>query len=163
MPRSARRSLRYLSPDMNAARRLVVANGPNLNLLGTREPEIYGHRTLVDIQAIVDARAEELGWSVSFFQPNGEGDLIDRLQREAPGSLGVIINPAALSHYSFALYDCLRALDVPVVEVHLSNLFARAESFRHTSVTAAAAVGLISGLGSRGYLLAMEYLNALDE
>ncbi len=148
---------------MNASRRLVVANGPNLNTLGAREPEIYGHRTLADIQAMVDARAEELGWSVSFFQSNGEGELIDRLQKEAPGSLGVIINPAALSHYSYALYDCLRALDVPVVEVHLSNVFARSESFRHSSVTAAAALGLISGFGSRGYLLAMEYLNAVDE
>jgi 3-dehydroquinate dehydratase II len=148
---------------MSATKRLVVANGPNLNTLGTREPEIYGHRTLADIQAMVDARAEELGWTVSFFQTNGEGDLIDRLQREAPGSLGVIINPAALSHYSYALFDCLRALQVPVIEVHLSNLFARAESFRHSSVTSAAALGVISGFGSRGYLLAMEYLNAVDE
>ena len=148
---------------MNATKRLVVANGPNLNTLGTREPEIYGRRTLADIQAMVDARAEELGWKVSFFQCNGEGELIDRLQKEAPGSLGVIINPAALSHYSYSLYDCLRALDVPVVEVHLSNLFARSEAFRHSSVTAGAALGMITGFGSRGYLLAMEYLNAVDE
>jgi len=126
---------------MSTSRRLVVANGPNLNILGTREPEIYGRRTLADIQAMVDARAEELGWTVSFFQCNGEGELIDRLQAEAPGSLGVIINPAALSHYSYA----------------------RAEAFRHSSVTAGAALGLISGFGSRGYLLAMEYLNAVDE
>lgn len=148
---------------MNSKRHLVVANGPNLNTLGSREPEIYGRRTLADIQAMIDARAEELGWTVSFFQSNSEGVIIDRLQEESRGALGVIINPAALGHYSYALYDCLRALDVPVVEVHLSNVFARAESFRHTSVTAGAALGFISGFGSRGYLLAMEYLNAVDE
>src|SRR5260221_11058164 len=123
---------------MSTSRRLVVANGPNLNILGTREPEIYGRRTLADIQAMVDARAEELGWTVSFFQCNGEGELIDRLRAEAPGSLGVIINPAALSHYSYALYDCLRALHVPVIEGHLSNHHARPEAARHSNATAGA-------------------------
>src|SRR5207302_1978021 len=88
--------------------------------------EVQG-RTLADIQAMVDAKAEEYGWTVSFFQSNHEGELIDRLHKEGPDSIGVIINPAALTHYSIALYDCLRALDVPVVEVHLSNLFARTE------------------------------------
>ena len=92
-----------------------------------------------------------------------QGELIDRLQREGPGSVGVVINPAGLSHTSIALADCLRALaPVPVVEVHLSNLFAR-EEYRHRSVTAAAAKGIISGFGGRGYILAMEYLNALNE
>jgi 3-dehydroquinate dehydratase II len=145
--------------------RLVVANGPNLNTLGTREPEIYGPQTLADIQALVDAKAEEMGWEVTFFQTNHEGEMIDRLQREAPGSAGVIVNPGAWVHYSHALADCLRALSVPVVEVHLSNLFARAarEQFRGVNVTAGAARGYICGLGSRGYLLAMEYLSDLDE
>jgi 3-dehydroquinate dehydratase II len=144
--------------------RLVVANGPNLNLLGTREPEIYGTATLADIQAMVDARAADLGWSVSFFQSNHEGELIDRLQREGPGALGVVINPAGLTHHSVPLADCLRALrGVPIVEVHLSNLYARPEEYRHRSVTAAAATGIISGFGGRGYILAMEYLNALHE
>jgi 3-dehydroquinate dehydratase II len=148
---------------MASQARLVVANGPNLNLLGTREPRIYGTATLADIQAMVDARAADLDWSVSFFQTNHEGELIDRLQREGPGSIGVILNPAGLTHTSVALADCLRALEpVPVVEVHLSNLFAR-EEFRHRSVTAGAAVGIISGFGGRGYILAMEYLNALHE
>ena len=148
---------------MSASRRLVVANGPNLNTLGTREPEIYGRQTLADIQAMVDARAAEYGWTVSFFQSNHEGELIDRLQELGPGSLGIVINPAGLTHGSYALMDCLRALDVPIVEVHISNLFARPEAYRHVSVTASAATGMISGLGSRGYVLAMEYLNALYE
>jgi 3-dehydroquinate dehydratase-2 len=148
---------------MSSPRRVVVANGPNLNLLGSREPEIYGRTTLAEIQAMVDARGADLGWKVSFFQSNHEGEMIDRLQREAPESLGVIINPAGLTHYSIALADCLRALDVPVVEVHLSNLFARAEAYRQTSLTGAAAVGVISGFGARGYVMAMEYLNAFYE
>ena len=143
--------------------RLLVANGPNLNLLGRREPHIYGTATLADIQAMIDARAADLGWEVSFYQSNHEGELIDRLQQEGPGSLGVILNPAGLTHTSIALADCIRAIDpVPVVEVHLSNLFAR-EEYRHRSVTAGAAVGIISGFGGRGYILAMEYLNALHE
>ncbi len=148
---------------MRTAGRVLVANGPNLNTLGIREPEVYGRQTLAEIRAMVDARAEELGWTASFFQSNHEGELIDRIQKEAPESLGVIINPGALTHYSYALYDCLRALEVPVIEVHLSNLFARTEAYRHTSVTAAAAQGFISGLGGRGYVLAMEYLNAVYE
>lgn len=148
---------------INTAARLVVANGPNLNTLGTREPDIYGRQTLADIQAMVDARAAELGWSVAFFQSNHEGEIIDRLQREAPGAVGVIINPGALTHSSYALYDCLRAIPAPVIEVHLTNLFVRAESFRHSSVTAAAAQGFIAGLGGRGYVLAMEYLSAIYE
>ena len=149
-------------------RRLVVANGPNLNTLG-----IHGGQTLADIQAQMDVRAEELGLKVSFFQSNHEGALIDRLQAEAPASVGLIINPAGLAHYSIALYDCLRTLSVPIVEVHLTNVFAtnvfaanvfgREEAFRANSVTAPAARGVISGLGGRGYVLAMEYLNGLDE
>jgi len=143
--------------------RLLVVNGPNLNLLGVREPAIYGTARLADIQAMVDARAADLGWSVNFFQSNHEGALIDFLQKEGPGSLGVVLNPAGLTHTSVALADCIRAIDpVPVVEVHLSNLFAR-EEFRHRSVTAGAATGIISGFGGRGYILAMEYLNALHE
>jgi len=148
---------------MASQNRLLVVNGPNLNLLGTREPEIYGTDTLADIRAMIDARAADLGWNVSFFQSNHEGALIDFLQKEGPGSLGVVLNPAGLTHTSVALADCIRAIDpVPVVEVHLSNLFAR-EEFRHRSVTAGAAVGIISGFGGRGYILAMEYLNALHE
>jgi len=136
-------------------RRVVVANGPNLNTLGTREPEIYGLQTLADIQAMVDAKAHDLGWTADFFQSNHEGELVDRLQRTPADAVGVIINPAGLTHYSIALYDCLRALPVPIVE--------RKESYRQTSVTAPAAAAVITGMGSRGYVFAMEYLSGLYE
>jgi 3-dehydroquinate dehydratase-2 len=141
----------------------VVANGPNLNLLGTREPEIYGTQTLADLEREVTAAAAELGCETVFFQSNHEGEMVDRLHAEASSAGGIVINPAALTHYSIALYDCLKALPVPAVEVHISNLFARAEPFRTTSVTARACVGIISGLGFRGYRLAMEYLLDLDK
>ncbi|HLQ61932.1 MAG TPA: type II 3-dehydroquinate dehydratase [Candidatus Acidoferrales bacterium] len=144
-------------------KRIVVANGPNLNLLGTREPEIYGRRTLADLEKEVRARARQLGCQVVFFQSNSEGELIDRLQKEAPGAAGIVINPAALTHYSYALYDCLRSLAVPALEVHISNPLARPEEFRWRSVTAPAAVGVISGLGFRGYLVAMEFLLDLEQ
>lgn len=137
--------------------RVVVVNGPNLNLLGTREPEVYGTRTLADLKKLVDAKARALGWEVSHFQSNDEGEIIDFLQQNAPGSVGIVINPGALSHYSLALYDCLQALALPVVEVHISNIHAR-EEFRSRSVTARAAKGVITGLGFKGYELALEYL-----
>ena len=138
-------------------KRIVVVNGPNLNLLGKREPHIYGTRSHADLVRTVRAKAKELGVTVSIFQSNHEGQIIDFLHKEAPGSLGIVINPGALSHYSLALYDCLQALEVPTVEVHISNLHAR-EEFRSKSVTARAARGVITGLGFDGYRLAMEYL-----
>ena len=138
-------------------KRIVVVNGPNLNLLGKREPHIYGTRSHADLVKMVRAKAKELGVTVSIFQSNHEGQIIDFLHKEAPGSLGIVINPGALSHYSLALYDCLQALEVPTVEVHISNLHAR-EEFRSKSVTARAARGVITGLGFDGYMLAMEYL-----
>jgi 3-dehydroquinate dehydratase II len=141
-------------------RKVVVVNGPNLNLLGKREPEIYGTRTLDDLNRVVQSRAEGLGLEVSCFQGNSEGEIIDFLQQNAPGSLGVVINPGALSHYSLALYDCLQALALPVVEVHISNIHAR-EEFRSRSVTARAAKGVITGLGFTGYELALEYMATL--
>ncbi len=137
--------------------RVVVVNGPNLNLLGKREPEIYGTRTLDDLEQTVKAKAAELGIDVSFYQSNSEGEIIDFLHQHGPGSLGIVINPAALAHYSLALYDCLQALALPVVEVHISNIHAR-EEFRSKSVTARAARGVITGLGFAGYELALEYL-----
>ena len=138
---------------------IAVVNGPNLNLLGTREPEVYGTRTIEDLKKLVDAKAKALGWEVSHFQSNDEGEIIDFLQQHAPGSLGVVINPGALSHYSLALYDCLQALALPVVEVHISNIHAR-EEFRSRSVTARAAKGVITGLGFAGYEYALEFLAA---
>ena len=137
--------------------RVVVVNGPNLNLLGKREPEIYGTRSLDDLDKTVKDKAESLGIDVSFYQSNHEGQIIDFLHQHAPGSLGIVINPGALSHYSLALYDCLQALALPVVEVHLSNIHAR-EEFRSRSVTARAARGVITGLGFAGYELALEFL-----
>jgi 3-dehydroquinate dehydratase II len=136
---------------------VVVVNGPNLNLLGKREPHVYGTRSLADLKQVVEAKASKLGLEVSFFQSNHEGEIIDFLQTEGPGSAGILINPGALSHYSLALYDCLQALALPVVEVHLSNIHAR-EEFRSKSVTARAARGVITGLGFAGYELALEFL-----
>jgi 3-dehydroquinate dehydratase II len=138
-------------------RKVVVVNGPNLDLLGKREPHIYGTRSLADLEAAVESKARALGLDVTFFQSNSEGDIIDFLHKEAPGSAGIVINPAALSHYSLALYDCLQALALPVVEVHISNIHAR-EEWRSRSVTARAARGVIAGLGFTGYELALEFL-----
>jgi 3-dehydroquinate dehydratase-2 len=143
-------------------RKIVVVNGPNLNLLGKREPHIYGTRSHADLVKTIRATARDLGVTVSIFQSNHEGEIIDFLQKEAPGALGIVINPGALSHYSLALYDCLQALEVPTVEVHLSNIHAR-EEFRSKSVTARAARGVITGLGFDGYGLGMEYLAGLKQ
>lgn len=140
-------------------KRIVVVNGPNLNLLGKREPQIYGTRSMADLVKTVRGKARALGVEVRIFQSNHEGALIDFLQKEAPGSLGIVINPGALAHSSVALFDCLQALAVPAVEVHISNIHAR-EEFRSKSVTARAARGVITGLGFTGYELAMEYLAA---
>lgn len=139
-------------------KRVIVVNGPNLNLLGKREPHIYGTRSLEDLNKVVTDKAAALGVEVKCFQSNHEGEIIDFLQKEGPGSAGILINPGALSNYSLALYDCLQALTLPVVEVHLSNIHAR-EEFRSKSVTARAARGVITGLGFAGYELALEFLS----
>jgi 3-dehydroquinate dehydratase II len=139
-------------------KKVVVVHGPNLNLLGKREPHIYGTRSLDDLNEVVRKKAGALGLEVVTFQSNHEGELIDFLQKEGPGSAGIVINPGALSHYSLALYDCLQALGLPVVEVHISNIHAR-EEFRSRSVTARAARGVITGLGFKGYELALEFLS----
>lgn len=144
------------------SKRVVVVNGPNLDLLGKREPHIYGTRSLEDLRALVQAKAKALGLEVSFFQSNDEGAIIDFLHKEAPGAAGIVINPAALSHYSIALYDCLQALALPVVEVHISNIHAR-EEWRSRSVTARAARGVITGLGFAGYELALEFLAVVEK
>ena len=141
---------------------ILVVNGPNLNLLGRREPEIYGSASLSDIEDLVRDRAAELGAAVDCFQSNSEGGLIDYLQANGPSASGVILNGAGLSHTSVALRDCIAALARPVVEVHLSNVYAR-EEFRHTSLTAPLARGVVSGLGPRGYLFALEYLVAEED
>lgn len=138
-----------------------MLNGPNLGTLGRREPEVYGTQTLADLEKLLIERARELGFEVSCRQSNHEGQLIDWIENEGPASDAIIINPGALSHYSLALADALRGSGKPIVEVHISNVFAR-EPDRHRMVTAAAAKGVISGLGFEGYLLALDFLARLS-
>ena len=138
---------------------ILVIHGPNLNLLGTREPEIYGHATLADIDASLAAQAKELGCGLESLQSNHEGELIDRIQAAMGSVDGILINPGGLTHSSVSLRDALGATSLPVVEVHLSNVFAR-ESFRHQSFVSGIALGVISGLGARGYEVGLEALVA---
>ncbi|WP_295634406.1 type II 3-dehydroquinate dehydratase [uncultured Mitsuokella sp.] len=135
--------------------RILVLHGPNLNLLGTREPEIYGYTTLDDINEMIAARAAEAGVETAFFQSNHEGDLVDAIQQANHKFDYILFNAAAFTHYSIAIRDAIAAIDVPVIEVHLSNIHKR-EEFRHTSVLAPVAMGQISGLGVESYLAALE-------
>ncbi len=138
---------------------ILLVNGPNLNLLGEREPEIYGRTTLHEIEEMV--RQACSGWNVGVtsFQSNHEGQILDFLQEHRKSARGIVINPGALTHTSLALHDCLKAIPLPAIEVHLSNVHGR-EEFRKTSVIAPACRGQIVGLGPRGYLLAAEWLCA---
>lgn len=139
--------------------KLLVIHGPNLNLLGKREPHIYGRETLAQINTQIEAFAARKNIAVEIFQSNHEGEIIDRIQAAGDTEsdiTGLVINPAAYTHYSFAIRDAISAVGLPVVEVHLSNIAGR-EAFRETSVIAPVCQGQISGLGSRGYLLAIEY------
>ena len=142
------------------ARRLLVINGPNLNLLGTREPAVYGRATLADVEAEIGTLAEAAGASVSCFQSNHEGALVDRIhEARREGIEFIVINAGALTHTSIALRDALAGVAIPFVEVHISNVYRR-ESFRHHSYLSDLAVGLVVGLGVRGYRAALEF--ALD-
>lgn len=147
----------------SAAKPIYVLNGPNLNLLGTREPDIYGATTLEDIEALCRAEAEALGMTIDFRQSNQEGELVDWVQEAGSKGAGLIINAAAYTHTSVAIGDATAAIDVPVIEVHLSNIFAR-EEFRHHSYISAAAKGVICGFGALGYKMALNALaTALGE
>jgi 3-dehydroquinate dehydratase-2 len=137
--------------------KILLIHGPNLNMLGRREPGIYGSTTLPQIDAAVRERAEAAGATLLALQSNHEGALVDFLQAEGWDAAGIIINPGALTHYGLSLRDALASLSAPIVEVHLSNVYKR-EAFRHTSVVAPVATGQIAGLGWRGYLLALEWL-----
>ncbi len=134
---------------------MLLLNGPNLNLLGTREPEIYGSENLKDLNNLCKRRAKALGLSLVCQQSNWEGQLIDWIHEARGNHEGIIINPGALTHTSIGLLDALKGVDLPVIEVHISNIHRR-ESFRHQSFVSQAALGVICGLGRQGYLLAMD-------
>lgn len=135
--------------------KVLLINGPNLNLLGQRQPEIYGSTTLKEIEERVQKRALELEVEVRCFQSNEEGAIINFIQTEGKTATGIILNPGALTHYSLAVRDALEALDKPTIEVHITNIHAR-EEFRHRTVTGEVADAIIAGLGWQGYLIALE-------
>lgn len=147
---------RAKGPDARIPLRILVLHGPNLNLLGTREPDIYGRVTLADIHSRMEGRARSAGVQIESFQSNHEGELIDRVQSaREEGIEFIIINPGGYTHTSVALRDALAAVAIPFIEVHLSNIHAR-ETFRHTSYFSDIAAGTICGLGAQGYELALE-------
>ena len=141
---------------------VFILNGPNLNLLGVRDPSIYGHDTLGDIEERCTARAASLGLEIDFRQTNHEGQIVDWIQEARESADGIILNAGALTHTSVAVLDALAAAELPVVEVHLSNIFRR-ESFRHHSFVSLAANGVICGLGAQGYELALDAIARLIE
>jgi len=137
-------------------KKILVVHGPNLNLLGQREPHIYGAETLGDINALLEAKARGLGVALDFLQSNHEGDIVDAIGRaKTQGVEAILMNPAAYTHTSVAIRDAVAAVDIPVVEVHLSNIYAR-EEFRHKSVIAPVSYGQISGFGVNSYALGLE-------
>ncbi len=142
--------------------KVSVIHGPNLNLLGKRETEIYGRDPYDEINRKIKARATSLGMDARIFQSNHEGEIIDSIQDARDWADGMVINPGAYTHYSYAIRDAITAVRLPTIEVHLTNIHAR-EEFRHTSVTAPVVVGQIIGLGTQGYLLALEALRNIVE
>ena len=142
-----------------ARKPVLVLNGPNLNMLGKRQPQIYGRETLADVEAACRAEAQRLGIEIEFSQSNHEGVLVDMIQTAGEKNAAIVINAGAYTHTSVALLDALNAAELPVVEVHISNIYKR-ESFRHRSYISPAAVGVIAGLGIQGYLLALQALAA---
>jgi len=139
-------------------KQILVINGPNLNLLGKREPDIYGSETLADIENKMKVKAEKSGYTLEFCQTNIEGEIINWIQDAHVNSAGIILNAGAYTHSSVAIMDALKAQDLPVIEVHLSNIFKR-EEFRHHSFISPASVGVICGFGSLSYMLALDALD----
>ena len=139
---------------------ILVVNGPNMNMLGIRQPEIYGHETYEDLKALIRAEADRLGVSVSFFQSNHEGAIIDKLHAARTTFDGVIINAGAYTHYSYAIHDAIHDIRIPCVEVHISNIYARDE-FRSHSVLSPVCAGTIAGFGINGYFLALQALSEM--
>lgn len=137
---------------------ILVLNGPNLNLLGEREPEIYGRDTLADIEALCRAEAEAAGVELDFRQTNVEHEMVEWLQDHRTGLKGIVINPAAFSYAAYPVLDAVKLVDCPVIEVHISNIHRRDEAWRKDSIITAAASGVISGLGVQGYALAVRWL-----
>ena len=137
---------------------ILILNGPNLNLLGTRQPEVYGSTTLKDIEQMCADAAQRLGVSVAFAQSNHEGTLVDQIHAAKGSHEGIVLNAGAYTHTSIALMDAISSVELPVIELHLSNVHAR-EAFRHTSYIAPVAIGLICGFGAHGYVLALEALS----
>ncbi|HLF59032.1 MAG TPA: type II 3-dehydroquinate dehydratase [Alphaproteobacteria bacterium] len=141
---------------------ILILNGPNLNLLGEREPEVYGHETLAEIEAACRAKAEDLGLAIDFRQSNSEAEIVEMIQKARRKAGGIIINAGAFSHTSIAILDALQAVEVPVIEVHLSNIFRR-ENFRRRSYVSRAATGVICGLKGHGYVLALEAMARMQK
>ena len=139
---------------------IYILNGPNLNLLGLREPEIYGHDTLASVEALCQAKAKALGLTVVFRQTNVEGELVNQIHEAREKAQGIIINAGAYTHTSVALHDAIKAVALPAIEVHLSNVYSR-EAFRHHSFISPAARGVICGFGPQSYELALEGLAAI--
>lgn len=139
---------------------IAVIHGPNLNLLGRREPEVYGLKDIQKINEEIKDKASSLDINVEIFQSNFEGEIVEFIQKGINKYKGIVINPAGLSHYSIVLRDALTAVQLPVIEVHISNIYKR-EEFRHYSVIAPIAVGQISGLGSQGYIYALDAINKI--
>ena len=143
-------------------KRIVIINGPNLDRLGIREPDIYGDQTLTDLENLLTEEAESLGLQVQFYQSNHEGFIIDEIGEYSDSEVfGLILNPGALTHTSLALRDAIAGSDLPAIEVHISNIYQR-EDIRQHSLTAPACIGVISGLGFDGYVAALRHLTNLD-